>query len=77
MGRLLLFLLVLFGIWWLRRKFARDDRPEPPPRARERAVEAMRACAHCGVHVPESEALIDGAHAFCSDQHRRLGPRTP
>jgi uncharacterized protein len=36
-------------------------------------AESMVPCAHCGVHIPVSEAVVgpSGA-AFCSDEHRRL-----
>ncbi|WP_395825812.1 PP0621 family protein [Collimonas sp.] len=41
--------------------------PEPTP------VEAMVACAHCGMHFPASEAIADSSGAiFCSTEHRRL-----
>ena len=36
------------------------------------------ACAHCGVHLPESECLRDDkARMFCSEAHRIAGPRLP
>jgi uncharacterized protein len=39
---------------------------------------AMVPCAHCGVHLPSSEALVDDAgRPFCSEAHRRAGPRRP
>jgi uncharacterized protein len=36
----------------------------------------MVSCAHCGLHLPEADALPgpDGAH-YCSEAHRRAGPR--
>jgi uncharacterized protein len=37
-------------------------------------IEQMVACAHCGLHVPESEGVRAGGF-FCSEEHRRLGPR--
>ncbi len=30
----------------------------------------MRACARCGVHVPESEALQVAGRYYCCVQHR-------
>lgn len=39
------------------------------------APEAMVACAHCGVHLPRSEATSDGSNAYCSTAHRVAGPR--
>jgi uncharacterized protein len=38
-----------------------------------KASEDMVQCAHCGVHLPASEALKSGDELFCSDDHRRLG----
>jgi uncharacterized protein len=35
----------------------------------------MVDCAHCGLHLPASEALRDGAHAYCCAEHRAAGPR--
>jgi uncharacterized protein len=31
-------------------------------------------CAHCGVHLPQAEAIGDGQHYFCSAAHRDKGP---
>lgn len=36
----------------------------------------MVACAHCGVHLPQPEAVLDAAgRPFCSEAHRLAGPR--
>jgi uncharacterized protein len=32
----------------------------------------MLACAHCGVFVPEPNAVRDGARWYCSEAHRRV-----
>ena len=86
MRNLLLFVLFLIGLFYARRALRRmggNDRPSAGEGAggrREREastpeIEQMVACAHCGVHVPESEGLHVGGYFFCSDAHRRLGPR--
>jgi uncharacterized protein len=70
-------LIAAVVLWVLRAKKAlRDERDqqhrtmakETPPIA-----EPMLQCAHCGVHLPASEALVgkDG-QAFCSGEHLRL-----
>ncbi|WP_277402936.1 PP0621 family protein, partial [Achromobacter xylosoxidans] len=43
-----------------------------PPAAS--APEAMVRCAHCGIHLPRSEALLQGGRTWCSQEHARLGP---
>ena len=38
------------------------------------AGEQVVACAHCGLHVPRSDAVTaaDGVTVYCSQAHRRL-----
>jgi uncharacterized protein len=76
MGTILRY-LVAFGIFWfiihlLRTRLAppRPAQPRPAPRD----VRMVR-CAHCGVHVPEPEAIRSGGNDYCSAAHRSLGPR--
>ena len=67
-GALVLLLWLIFG-----RRTTRESRgPTAPKRA-----EDMVACAHCGVHLPRSEAVLLGAQAYCSPAHRDAGQRTP
>ena len=36
----------------------------------------MLACVHCGVHLPQADAVLDAqARPFCSEAHRLAGPR--
>jgi uncharacterized protein len=76
--KLLLLLVVLgVGLAW----FTRGRRKPPPPAgdaaARRAPVpQAMVSCAHCGLHLPAADALPGPeGHHFCSDAHRRAGPR--
>lgn len=41
--------------------------------ARAPGSESMVPCAHCGVHVPLSEAVTDGTRHYCSAAHRDAG----
>ncbi len=79
----LLVLLVVVGALWL--MFGRSRRvgggakpvqptnKKPPP---DGTPQAMLACAHCGVHLPQGDALQDPqGRAFCSEAHRLAGPR--
>ena len=75
---LLLLILVVAGVWWVQRALTR---------AKERAATAARAgkaaeaperileCAHCGLNVPESDGLREGARFYCCAAHRLAGPR--
>jgi len=35
----------------------------------------MVRCAHCGLHIPQQEALERDGHYYCSEEHRNAGPR--
>ena len=68
MSKLLLFAAIAVAIWWLWRKLQRNDPVTP---ARERPIESMAACAHCGVNQPRSECVESGGRLYCSEAHRR------
>lgn len=42
------------------------------PRPRPERPQRMVRCQHCGLHVPEGEAIADGGRFYCSEEHRRL-----
>jgi uncharacterized protein len=68
---------VLLG-WWLWRAWlrARDAAPSERTIKNGQAPAKMARCAHCGLFVPMSEAVISGALTFCSADHRdRHGAR--
>jgi uncharacterized protein len=79
---LLVLLVVVGGLWLMfgrsRRvgggaKPAQPAAKKPPPPG---TPQAMLACAHCGVHLPQAEAVLDTqGRAFCSEPHRLAGPR--
>jgi uncharacterized protein len=37
-------------------------------------VRKVVRCEHCGLHVPENEAVIADGRRYCSQEHARLGP---
>ncbi|MBL8437373.1 MAG: hypothetical protein JNM61_04160 [Zoogloeaceae bacterium] len=78
MGKLLLFVAILVGVYLLRRALAKPPeraRGGPAPRgpAADPGAERMVACDHCGVHFPESEAVSAGGRVYCCEQHRQAG----
>lgn len=80
MKYLLLLLLVAVAVWWLRRsqRVPGPKKPEAPSRSPPppTAATPMLACAHCGVHLPQAEAVTDAeGRPFCGAAHRLAGPR--
>ncbi|HET9976117.1 MAG TPA: PP0621 family protein [Burkholderiaceae bacterium] len=76
--KFVIFVVAIVLLLWLvfgRRRVRRDAPPPPHPPAS--SAEGMVACAHCGVHLPRSEAVVDGVRPYCSDAHRIAGPREP
>jgi len=79
MKYLLVLVVVLVGAWLLlgRRRSGLPPAPPGNPKKVDAATpQAMLACAHCGMHLPEAEALRDAAgRPFCTEAHRLAGPR--
>jgi uncharacterized protein len=74
----LVVLLVVVLVLWLARAARRTPAPrKPPPAQRPPAIEEMVRCAHCGVHLPRSEALPGRGGLFCGASHRAEHEREP
>lgn len=66
--KFLLLILVVLGVLWLARSLRKPTLPPTP--AQPPRNEDMVACAHCGVHLPRSEALPGRGGVFCGEAHR-------
>ncbi len=71
MIKILLLIAIGFVVWGVLRAYQRSL--SKPPSSRERDVEDMVKCAHCGVNLPRSEAIYSGGNFFCTPEHQRLG----
>ncbi len=85
--RVMLWLLIGLAVYLLLRKWIRErettaeeaTRQAAPrrPGAASSATGRMVRCAHCGLHLPESEAVRSGdGRDYCSPAHLTAGPRT-
>lgn len=72
--KFLVVLLVVVGVLWF--ALRRDaHRPAAAARRAPRLPQAMVRCAHCGVHLPQDEAVGGADGVYCSEAHRALGHR--
>lgn len=69
----LLAVLVVAYAWWRSQRRAAMSRPEAP--RQPPAPQDMVACAHCGVHLPRTDALTSGSRSYCCAEHQRQDAR--
>jgi uncharacterized protein len=72
---LLIVLVVAIGVWRSRRR-SEEAASQAQSRARSEPPGGpldIVACAHCGTHVPRTEALMLGSQPYCSPEHRQEG----
>jgi uncharacterized protein len=75
-------LLAIAAIFWLLYRLiltllAKGRRPAAADKSRpaDAAIATMVRCAHCGLHVPQGEALQSGDHYYCSKEHQEAAQR--
>lgn len=82
MGKLVLWVVVIIAALMVARLLTQKQKKPlvAPPRSDKapapQGSEQMVRCAHCGIYMPRSEALMSNAHTWCSLEHAKLGPRS-
>lgn len=76
----LIVIIIAVGVWRSQRRAeARERRqaasPRNPSNAPLAAPQDMVECAHCGLHLPRSEAIEAAGRSYCSAEHRTLAQR--
>ena len=83
MGKALFWTGVFFVVIFITRLLAvhaakkRQSPPQAPSQANAPVAdsEAMVRCAHCGEHLPRSEASLIEQNTWCTPAHAKLGAR--
>ena len=75
MARLLILVLVVGLVAWLLFGRSRNRAANSAGGKQPQQPTAFAVCAHCGVHLPMTDAVLDDQLAYCSDAHRLAGPR--
>ncbi len=86
MGKVLFWVIVIIAGLLIARILARQhekgriQEQQPKQAARKGAPpiahpESMVRCAHCGIHMPRSEAVFIAGKTWCTNEHAKLGER--
>ncbi|KQU67235.1 hypothetical protein ASC88_09525 [Rhizobacter sp. Root29] len=69
---MIVLLVVVFLIVWLARggRPGRSAPPSPTPAKPAATPDTIVACAHCGLHLPQADALPGRGGVFCGEAHR-------
>lgn len=69
MKYLIWLLVILVAIWvYKRSRNPKDVTPNPGPAAS--GPSNMVSCVHCGLHLPQDEAVLGEKGIYCSTEHR-------
>jgi len=72
MKYLLVFAVVLIGIYLWRQGRREEMQAKPRPPKAIPAPQDMVRCAHCGMHLPAADAITGARGAlYCSDAHKK------
>uniref|UniRef100_A0A2G7T6M8 Deaminase n=1 Tax=Chryseobacterium sp. B5 TaxID=2050562 RepID=A0A2G7T6M8_9FLAO len=76
----LIVIIIAVGVWRSQRRAEAHERrqaaaPRNPANAPLAAPQDMVECAHCGLHLPRSEAIEAAGRSYCSAEHRTLAQR--
>jgi uncharacterized protein len=69
LGKILLLLVIGLVVYLMFKSYARNKSVRPTA---AQAPENMVRCAHCGINLPRSEAILADGETFCSAEHQRL-----
>ncbi|MGA6098512.1 PP0621 family protein [Stutzerimonas marianensis] len=72
--RLLFWIILIAAVFWLWRRLKKPASTRPGKRTEQASLKMVR-CAHCGVHVPEEQALQSHDQWYCSQAHLQQGSK--
>lgn len=66
----LIWLLVILAAIWAFKRSRRPAKPAEDSKTPNPSPSNMVACAHCGLHLPQEEAVTGTKGLYCSTEHR-------
>lgn len=73
--KILIILLAITAIYWIWRTLSGSGRRVQP--GQQSKEQNMVSCSHCGLHIPQSEAVSSEQLYYCCNEHSKLGPKKP
>ena len=76
---LVVLLAVLAGVWvWKQRHLENHSRKSPLHQGQKpKSLENMVRCGHCGLHLPQGDAVAGRRGWYCSAAHRQAAEGAP
>ena len=71
--KILIILVAIVAIFWAWRTLSRS-RQGMHTASRRVKEKNMVACVHCGLHIPQDEAVVSRQLNYCCKEHSMLGP---
>ena len=72
--RFIIILAMIYLIGVLTRSFYRRFLGIPRKKRDYRSVAKIVQCEHCGLYIPDQEAIYTSGHIYCSNEHSKAGP---
>ena len=73
MKYLIWLLVIVLAIWAFKRsRRVNSDAPKEQTSATPTTPANMAVCLHCGIHLPQDEAVTGEKGLYCSTDHRAL-----
>ncbi|PKO25718.1 MAG: hypothetical protein CVU35_02720 [Betaproteobacteria bacterium HGW-Betaproteobacteria-8] len=70
MAKLILIAIAIWLIVTVLKRYRKGlNQPGEPSAAKRQSSETMVQCAHCGIHLPQSESIQSHGQHFCSQAH--------
>lgn len=71
MKYLIWLLVIVLAIWAFKRsRRVSSDAPKAQPPVTPATPANMAVCLHCGIHLPQDEAVTGEKGLYCSTEHR-------
>jgi len=69
--RYLIFIISIWLIYRISKSLLRQKQAKQPKSNKNTPLKNTVRCAHCNLHIPESEAILGNGHSYCCEKHKQ------